>query len=708
MPVYEYKGQHYELADGLSKEQALAKIKTHLGETVEQPVESPKPIETAQQAPTVPQQSPTMPEYGLERFKAMMSQEAESLAKRGRTVAGIARGAVINPALGAAQLATGGQSETVNKFIDEYYQSVAEADKKANYESSVLPELFGSFISPLNKLLPGAGPAATAMTATGKAGLQGAITGALTPVKEADKSFVTEKAVQVGAGAAFGAGLTALTNAAVKFIGIIKDIPFTAKQKQEAVAKHLRSLGGSDDEIKAALAKADEIVAGSKPTVAEAVAELPKGAKLAAEQARLSGTKEGGIQLLERTQEQAAARARQLAKIAGTEAQRGALIARRDAITGRLREQSLTQADVAKEAIDPIEKIVSGQAKQFEQAVKTSATGLSTMEVGATRLAQKTTADALKKHQLDALAQNGVFPLKSSTIISDIEAAIGKADSDQTKAVLSFVRDRIKDKTDANGFIGSRDLYENIRKVANQDINALLGQGDKFASGGIPQTAAKALSQTKEAIDKALNKSTNGVWGQYLSKFKEYSARHDRMTVGAYLEGKLGTPMDKEAASTFSTAVENAANTIKRATGIPRYEKLSQVMTPQEVQAINQVQSDLIRRSKATDLGKIIKGTEPEGGKKLPSMLSRPVALINDALESLKRGNKSDFNRTMTDLMLDPKATLKAITDLEAKDAAAKDKIMSQFGSALMKNMNESNRNLFVKFFTVGASPSQE
>lgn len=32
MPVYEYQGQHYELADGLSNEQALAKIKGHLGQ----------------------------------------------------------------------------------------------------------------------------------------------------------------------------------------------------------------------------------------------------------------------------------------------------------------------------------------------------------------------------------------------------------------------------------------------------------------------------------------------------------------------------------------------------------------------------------------------------------------------------------------------------------------------------------------------------
>ena len=33
MPIYEYKGQQYELADGLSKEQALSKIKAYTGET---------------------------------------------------------------------------------------------------------------------------------------------------------------------------------------------------------------------------------------------------------------------------------------------------------------------------------------------------------------------------------------------------------------------------------------------------------------------------------------------------------------------------------------------------------------------------------------------------------------------------------------------------------------------------------------------------
>lgn len=47
MPVYQYEGQHYDLPDGLSNEQAIAKIQTHLGTATKKPTveELWKPIE---------------------------------------------------------------------------------------------------------------------------------------------------------------------------------------------------------------------------------------------------------------------------------------------------------------------------------------------------------------------------------------------------------------------------------------------------------------------------------------------------------------------------------------------------------------------------------------------------------------------------------------------------------------------------------------
>ncbi len=51
MPIYEYKGVHYDLPDGLSNNDALLKIKTHLGETsVEKSIESPSLLDRAKGA----------------------------------------------------------------------------------------------------------------------------------------------------------------------------------------------------------------------------------------------------------------------------------------------------------------------------------------------------------------------------------------------------------------------------------------------------------------------------------------------------------------------------------------------------------------------------------------------------------------------------------------------------------------------------------
>lgn len=46
MPVYEYEGKHYDLPDGLTNEQAKAKIEGHLGKTPT----SPEPVETPEQS----------------------------------------------------------------------------------------------------------------------------------------------------------------------------------------------------------------------------------------------------------------------------------------------------------------------------------------------------------------------------------------------------------------------------------------------------------------------------------------------------------------------------------------------------------------------------------------------------------------------------------------------------------------------------------
>ena len=69
-------------------------------------------------------------------------------------------------------------------------------------------------------------------------------------------------------------------------------------------------------------------------------------------------------------------------------------------------------------------------------------------------------------------------------------------------------------------------------------------------------------------------------YGTARATYAEMSRPINQMEVGQYLENKLRVPLDTgERASTFATAVNDAAGTIQRATtGSPRFQNLSDVL----------------------------------------------------------------------------------------------------------------------------------
>lgn len=79
----------------------------------------------------------------------------------------------------------------------------------------------------------------------------------------------------------------------------------------------------------------------------------------------------------------------------------------------------------------------------------------------------------------------------------------------------------------------------------------------------------------------------------------------NEMQVGQELEHALTSPMGTaERPAAFATAMREAPRTIKKATGQPMYEKLSEVLQPQNVQSSKGVLSDLARQSKQEQLAK--------------------------------------------------------------------------------------------------------
>jgi hypothetical protein len=682
MPVYQYEGKHYDLPSGLSNEEAIAKIEGFLGK-------SPKVDTSADETARLAARYKTPPKPAAEAPSGFMQ-------------------GLTDPLYGSAQLVAKGmeavgffpkEAKAFSERVVPQREQQYEAQRKAAGETGFdLGRLAGNIINPANLLpIPIANPVA-------RAAVTGGVMGAMQPVSQPE-DFASTKALQVGVGTVLGPVAEGTVNALGKVVGLVKNL--TPSGRQEAMSKYVNELAGPEkDAVIKALQDAKELVTGSRPTVAEALANVPSAAELVAAQAKLA--KQTGVagKFAEREVEQQAARVRALQGIAGTEAQRETIAAERNAVTGGMRESALDINDIAKNTLGNIDKQVNQtvgrliqQAKETVPALQQTSPAfkLSTEDLISS---SKETATALKKAQLDSLEQNGVFPLLATDITKEIDKVLKGTISDTSRSVLQAVKDKIISKADDNGIIGSRDLYENVRKMSNQDIAKLLGLGEQYASGGIPEQAAKALGNTKKFIDAALNKSSDGLWTKYLDSYSAYSNKLNRMEIGDFLANRLQTGLDKERAGVFATAVENAANTIKKSTGIPRYEKLSQVLTEKEVGTVNSVLADLMRKSKADELASKVSKLEPglpNVAAETPDVMLRTVTIAKSLIRYLQQGNQKEFNSKLAEMMLDPAAFAQFMTVGVPKGR------IGELTSSMMKYMDEPTKAAFIQSFTVPA-----
>jgi hypothetical protein len=711
MPVYQYEGKHYDLPDGLSNEQAIAKIQGYLGKTT-----------TAEEAPKV--------------------SNMELMFGAGSPIARTIKGAVVDPALAVNQLlaSTGIFGGDIKKGATQLVTDVEKAttEGRARVGSTGFDpyQLLGNVISPVNRLVgvtqaPLAGQGLVSNIV--RSGGTGAALSALQPVNAPVDQFAEKKLEQMATGFVLGPIVEGGVKAIGGLLNTLKGL--TPSGRQDFMQSQLNELAGPDrTKVIEALRDAKEIVSGSRPTAAQAISDIPSAIELAAAQSKLSAKTKVAGEFQERLVEQQAARAREIQSIAGTEAQKTAVIAKRADITTPMREGALDQANLAGPIFTKLEKEISDKFNSLAAAEQTSgmtglaatvqkqkslatmgqpgwlSTGDIASEAAKRSQAYKELAGTLrgeaqlKQFQLKSLEQNGFYPLRASDLTNELDKAIRGTVSDQSKAVLQGIRDKVVSKADENGLLNSRDVYENIRKISNQDVAKMLNLGEQYASGGIPQQAAKALGSAKQFIDASLNKSSDGLWSKYLTSYADYSKKLNRMEVGDYLSKSLNTPLGKESAGEFATAVENAAGTIKKSTGIPRFEKLSDVLTPKEVSSVNNVLADLKRESKAKELAKKIEDLNiggPEVLKEAPQLLDRTYTAMKAAVEYLQRGNANDYNKQMAELMLNPGALAQFMTVGIPKSRT------NEFVSSLMKLMDDPTRAAFIQSFTVPAVAKQ-
>lgn len=211
MPVYEYKGQFYELSE-TDPAAAKAKIQEKLGVS-----EKPGFLDRFKGTPSWMQSKDgdTAPEaaggdmtnpmaYLSEAQKTeqgpAMQQVGQGVNRAVQVGAGIAKGAVINPAAAVAQVVGG---ETGRQFAEQAQKSYETQRTNAGADGFDFAELAGAVVSPVNKLIP----TGAAGTVVGRGALGGVVGSVLNPVTGENLSMedvLAGKVEQAGLGAVVG------------------------------------------------------------------------------------------------------------------------------------------------------------------------------------------------------------------------------------------------------------------------------------------------------------------------------------------------------------------------------------------------------------------------------------------------------------------------------------------------------------------------
>jgi hypothetical protein len=164
--------------------------------------------------------------------------------------------------------------------------------------------------------------------------------------------------------------------------------------------------------------------------------------------------------------------------------------------------------------------------------------------------------------------------------------------------------------------------------------------------------------------------------------FAAQSKPINQMQVGQFLEGKLTPALGEETArlraAGYAGALDQAPNTIKRATGQSRFDELSQVMTPDQIKVLESVRDDLARAKLAESQASAARGagpnvnlmgTETLGNVRAPNFINNVTTVANDILRRLQGKLDQKLAIELAAEMLDPAAAAAALEKALARQA---------------------------------------
>lgn len=228
---------------------------------------------------------------------------------------GAVRGAVVDPINAVRQLLGAEQRRAVSQE-EAAYQAQRQEQGEEGFEFG---RLIGNVLSPAGLGAAGvasrvAGPTAGIAGRIGAGAASGAAGAALQPVSNASEDvfdFAQEKLGQVGVGAVLGSVLQGGFEGTKGFTKFVQNLakPLTKSGQDKILREYIDDLAGPDKQrFIDVLNRAEELVPGSRPTAAEALAEIPSSVNIASAQRRIAGDVANAPAFATRAAEQEAAR----------------------------------------------------------------------------------------------------------------------------------------------------------------------------------------------------------------------------------------------------------------------------------------------------------------------------------------------------------------------------------------------------------------
>ena len=309
-------------------------------------------------------------------------------------------------------------------------------------------------------------------------------------------------------------------------------------------------------------------------------------------------------------------------------------------------------------------------------------------------LARSDTRNAARSNQLGQVAGTeadmaAAQTLRTTTATQNYAAAMAEGiDRDMATALkpqikLLFERPSMKEaKSIATQLAREQNIrFSSLGQLEGLDwmkkgLDAQISSAAKVGSS-TSKAELKALMQTKEDL-LATIKQVAPKYDEARGTFAAQSKPINQMEVGQYLRDKLIPALDETAsqrAASFAGAVRDAPGTLKRSlTDAPRYEKLSDVLTPDQIAKVESVRQDLANMARQEMMAQ--KGaqagpnamdvatqsiTGAMGSSRIPNPLSRIVTAANALIARLEGKINKDLAIQIATEMLDPQVVAAAL-----------------------------------------------